>query len=217
MAGVTMFFVLSGFLITTLLFEEHRRTRRIDRLAFYRRRVLRLLPALVLLLAAVAAYVIARQQLGGPSTAEAYNPRYLPRDSFAALFFIANWLRVRGTFIGQLSHTWSLAIEEQFYLVWPTVLILAAPFTRRRQTLAISVLLTLALLSILERIALWSGSGDRIYFGTDTRADALLLGCALALLLQRNGGIRISQWWTAPAVTGLVVGRRAIRDQPRCR
>ena len=114
-AGVTIFFVLSGFLITRLLLEEHRETGRIDRTAFYTRRARRLLPALALLL-----LYFAMAALTG---------KYPWQPIAFAVTFTANLAATFGVILGGLGHTWSLALEEQFYALWPFALI---PLARHR-------------------------------------------------------------------------------------
>jgi peptidoglycan/LPS O-acetylase OafA/YrhL len=182
--GVTMFFVLSGFLITSLLMEEQRHAGRIDLRAFYRRRAVRLLPAL-------GALIIALVALGWAT----------PGDAERAAFYVSNWVQASGTDLRYLSHTWSLAVEEQFYLVWPAVFMLLG---RRPRTLLI-VAFGGAGLSILVRMSLWTGpaASPRVYFGSDTRGDAILLGCALGLLLA--GGYRIVVSRKAAVVAGVVL------------
>lgn len=171
-AGVTLFFVLSGFLITTLLVEERERTGRVSLCAFYRRRALRLLPALAALIAVGTAYQLV-----------AVGPGFLP-SVLIPLFYVGNFVRQAGHDFWPFGHTWSLAIEEQFYLVWPLALIVL----RSRRALLI-VAVTGAALSAAANVLLWHGPGsaDRVYYGTDTRADALMLGCVLALAGVRFG------------------------------
>src|SRR5919107_2026204 len=129
--GVDAFFVLSGFLITSLLFAEHASTGRIDLRAFWARRARRLLPALLLVLAVVL-----------PLSRWAMPPEELAAlraDALAALAYVANWRlmdRGGGYFAetaapSPLQHTWSLAIEEQFYLVWPLLVVALLLATRR--------------------------------------------------------------------------------------
>lgn len=108
--GVTAFFVLSGFLITALLLQE-RDAGGIGFAGFYKRRAYRLFPALALMLAVIGPYALATDNIS--------------LGSFAAVvFYSANWAAVNGQSLGMLSHTWSLATEEQFYLIWPTALLL---------------------------------------------------------------------------------------------
>lgn len=178
--GVDLFFVLSGFLITTTILREREATGRLDLLAFYARRWLRLFPALLAVcLALTLAMAIQPDRL------------QILRDQAAALGYIANWTRAfeLGT-PRYLGHTWSLAIEEQFYLAWPLVLLAALRWGGVRA--AFRAALGLAVLVMLWRLWSWHGGmpAIRIYNGTDTRLDGLFLGCALALGLAAPGGVR---------------------------
>jgi peptidoglycan/LPS O-acetylase OafA/YrhL len=185
--GVDVFFVLSGFLITGLLLDERRATGRIRLRAFYARRALRLLPALLLVLAALLLWSFVGG-LGSDQAAE------LRRGIGFTLVYAAN---LQVAFLGELppfgltDHMWSLSIEEQFYLVWPLVLALLlrrqAPAPRPSRSILIAVLAAAAA-SALWRAHLWHGPADvkRVYYGPDTRADALLIGCALALVASRR-------------------------------
>ncbi len=160
--GVTAFFVLSGYLITRLLMAEHDATGRIDLRAFYLRRVLRLGPALLLLIAFVGFVGL---RVGWPGDWRA--------GIVASLLYVANWVQVFGYQIDPLGHTWTLAIEEQFYLLWPIVLIVGG--TR--------VALRLAVVGVvLGALAATVASGDFEYFSTLTRGDAILAGCALGIV-----------------------------------
>jgi peptidoglycan/LPS O-acetylase OafA/YrhL len=182
--GVDMFFVLSGYLITSLLVVEWDRTSTVQFAAFWARRARRLLPALFLVLIAISIWValaVHSDQLGS-----------IRSDSIWTLFYGANWRFISS---GQsyfdlfrdpspLRHTWSLAIEEQFYLVWPVVTFLCLWAARgRRWLLATMCTLGIAISTVL--MARWYQSGDpsRSYYGTDTRAGQLLLGALLALVL----------------------------------
>ncbi|CAM4466832.1 O-acetyltransferase OatA [Mycobacterium basiliense] len=197
--GVDVFFVLSGFLITSLLLDELGRTGRIDLAGFWVRRARRLLPALVLMVLAVAAAreLLPYQALTG-----------LRNDAIAAFAWLANWRFVaqktdyftQGAPPSPLQHTWSLGVEEQYYIVWPLLLIavtlLLAARARRyfakttvgHVRFAAFVIATLgALASAAAAIVFTSdATRDRIYFGTDTRAQALLIGAAAAALLVRD-------------------------------
>lgn len=157
--GVTLFFVLSGFLITRLLVAEMDQDGRLRLGAFYWRRALRLLPALLLI---SAVFLIA----GGPW------------DSvWRALTYTSNFHAVDGGSIYPLQHTWSLAIEEHFYLVWPFVIALA----RRHRVFWVGSLLAVSVLwrgGLLASGASW----ERIYYATDAVAFALLAGCTLAVV-----------------------------------
>jgi peptidoglycan/LPS O-acetylase OafA/YrhL len=170
--GVALFFVLSGFLITSLLLEERSGSGKIDLKQFYERRIRRLLPAFVVFWIAVLAgmIVIGQAQQG------LFN-------GVVAASYVGNWVEAAGTWLGPLTHTWSLAIEEQFYLVWPVVLILALRYIRVRR-LAV-VLIVLAVAVELGRAIAWTNGVPwvRLAYGTDLQADGLLLGCALAIIM----------------------------------
>ena len=184
--GVDAFFVLSGFLITSLLVDEWRKRGRIDFRAFWARRARRLLPALVLVVIAVGTYAlfVARpDELGR-----------IRGDTFGSLLYVANWRQLfESSYFAQLAtpsplrHTWSLGIEEQWYLVWPLVLVLVLRVTAGRRWAVIGITTALAIGSAVLMAVLFDPGGDpsRVYYGTDTRAQALLLGAALALLLAR--------------------------------
>jgi peptidoglycan/LPS O-acetylase OafA/YrhL len=171
--GVDIFFVLSGFLITTLLLEEWARDRAVSLRAFYVRRARRLLPALLALLAILGA-VAAAYASSGASVAP------ILTSIAACLFYAANIWRAAGhELIAPLTPMWSLAEEEQFYLLWPPllVLLLRRGFNLRR--LAGGVALA-AVAAMLWRAHL--GPGARSYFAPDTRSDPLLIGCLLAIV-----------------------------------
>lgn len=198
--GVDAFFVLSGYLITSLLLAEHGKRGRIGLAAFWGRRARRLLPALLVVLVTVV--------LAGRYLLPAVEVRLLRGDALAALVYVANWRMIyRGSdYFAQtsapsaLQHTWSLGIEEQFYLLWPLVVVgLLAWFAVRPRRhglpshrdggrLARLMLLALSLagatVSALAAAALYRPTDvNRAYFGTDSRAQALLIGCALAAAL----------------------------------
>lgn len=183
-AGVTLFFALSGFLITALLVEEHRRCGRVDLRAFYMRRVVRLLPALVALVvfAVAVGWVTLRQAV-------------------LAMSYVGNWHQAEGGDMGLLSHSWSLAIEEQFYVLFPAAFILLVRWPRA----CLWTLGALALGSAVLRAQMWSVgfSGTRLYHGSDTRADAILLGCALGFWYATGRGWRLPRWAGVVGAVGL--------------
>jgi peptidoglycan/LPS O-acetylase OafA/YrhL len=190
--GVDAFFVLSGYLITALLLSEWARTDgRIDLAAFWGRRTRRLLPALLLVVAVVA---VVGQDLLPPEEA-----RQLRGDGLAALFYVANWRMILGggDYFAQtaapspLQHTWSLGIEEQFYLLWP--LVLCALLWRRRDRAALRWLLVVCAVGVAASTLALAATyvpeaPGRAYYGTDTRGGAILVGAGLAVLLQLRGG-----------------------------
>jgi peptidoglycan/LPS O-acetylase OafA/YrhL len=197
--GVEMFFVISGYLITSLLLSEWRQTGRIDLKAFWLRRARRLLPALFLLLLAVGGYAI----IFLPDEVAS-----LRGDIFSTAGYINNWYQIfahKSYFetVGRpslLRHMWSLAVEEQFYLVWPLLFLLLA---RLRRRYALLVVLLGALASSLAMAMLFDPNTDpsRPYYGTDTRAAGLLLGIALALMWPPGEEVVSSAKWT-PDVIG---------------
>jgi peptidoglycan/LPS O-acetylase OafA/YrhL len=185
--SVDVFFVLSGFLITMLLMKEWTRTGTIRLGAFWGRRARRLLPALFVLLGGIAVYaVVVTSSVSGSA---------LRGDALSTLFYFSNWHQI---FTGQsyfaqvsgaspLLHTWTLAIEEQFYLVWPIVVILVLKWSRSPKVLlAVAVLGVLA--SATEMAVLFHPGVDpsRLYYGTDTRAQDILTGAALGIVLFRR-------------------------------
>ena len=178
--GVEVFFVLSGYLITSLLLSEWWETGRVNLGEFWLRRARRLLPALFFLLAATALFslLFLPDEVAG-----------LRGDVAAAGGYVTNWYLIFNQesyfeFVGRpslLQHLWSLAIEEQFYLLWPLLFIGWISLLRSRRGMAL-VSLAGAATSAVLMAALYVPDLDpsRIYYGTDTRASGLLLGCALA-------------------------------------
>jgi peptidoglycan/LPS O-acetylase OafA/YrhL len=174
--GVDLFFVLSGFLITSLLLGEFGKTGLISLKKFYMRRLLRLGPALLIYLAA-ALLVTYHTQLIDLT-------RQLKLIAIA-VFYSTNWRMAFGwdKSLDPTSIIWSLSIEEQFYLVWPLLLFgcLALKVGRRY---IVSGLVVVILAILVHRYLLLDAAADltRLYYGTDTRADALLVGCVFAFL-----------------------------------
>lgn len=177
--GVDLFFVLSGFLITGLLLDERHRTGTVSLRSFWNRRARRLLPALAALLFLV---VIATAILG------TIDQRHdLPGGVISSVFYVSNWnlIAQQQSYFDQfgslspLQHLWSLAIEEQFYLIWPIVVLACL---RRSRRLLIAVTAFAAITSI-GLMAYFLGDGDpsRSYYGTDTRAFSLLIGALGAI------------------------------------
>lgn len=201
--GVDLFFVLSGFLITWLLLRESVVSESVDLVGFWGRRARRLLPALGILLMGVVLYAWL--------LAEPEASTRLRWDALATLLYVANWREVFSgvdywslfTAPSPLNHTWSLAIEEQFYLVWPIVFIGVLRWSKRaaarsggalRVELVRRVLIVasgLAVVSLVATVVLGRTVGwSRVYFGTDTRAFAILIGAVLAAVNEWVGSIR---------------------------
>ncbi len=191
--GVDLFFVLSGFLITTLLLEEWVGTGRISLAAFWGRRARRLLPALFLVVAALALYLFLNGRFGGPGANGLIDLSDLRGDALSTLLYTNNWhsIYAHQSYFAQysapspLQHTWSLAIEEQFYLVWPLVLLLLLYVARRRwRTTGVVVAVTLGVLSSVLMAALFHPGSDpsRVYYGTDTRLFDLMAGATIAFV-----------------------------------
>jgi peptidoglycan/LPS O-acetylase OafA/YrhL len=173
--GVQVFFVLSGFLITSLLLRENKRFGRIDILGFYLRRALRLFPAL-------AVFLLACGVVSLPLSA-AYRSQTLSAIPFS-VFYSFNWVQaLRDPPFGLVTHTWSLAIEEQFYVVWPLVVIMVMRLGGSARVL-LATALGAAFLSATWAHVLWTnGAGvARIYYASDTGAVPLMLGCAAGII-----------------------------------
>ena len=173
--GVDVFFVLSGFLITLLLLQEYQAKGSICIRKFYMRRVLRLMPGLVVMLIVFLAFVYLRFD------DQAVRQRQT-RDALLALLYVANWVRAFDINpINMLGQTWSLASEEQFYLLWPLLMRLLLPLSSLVRSITIA---SLFLLSWGWRLVLLSegASWNRLYNGLDCRVDMLLAGCLLASL-----------------------------------
>ncbi|MGN8740111.1 acyltransferase family protein [Collinsella sp. LCP19S3_C6] len=184
--GVTIFFVLSGYLITRLLINEIAKTGRIDLKSFWIRRIRRLFPAVVTVVVVTCALCTVFNHV----MLTKMRPDILP-----SLLFFNNWWQIMQDVsyfnaLGDpspLTHFWSLAIEEQFYLIWPPLLFamvsmhVSKPNTRR-------VVLGLAAVSALAMMVLYNPAADpsRVYYGTDTRVFSLLLGAWMAFIPDRD-------------------------------
>ena len=189
--GVDVFFVLSGFLITALLIDELTRTNTVDRARFYMRRIRRLMPALFLVL-------FFSVLVSGLFVLDAaYHVR---RDLPWAVTFVLNWSYLffeQSYFVNisrppLLQHLWSLSVEEQFYVVWPILLVALykvkiGNLTPRVKIFIASTFLALASTAWMIHLSVSNGfpipnDPSRVYFGTDTHAMGLLIGCAAAAL-----------------------------------
>ncbi|MEP7112620.1 MAG: acyltransferase, partial [Ilumatobacteraceae bacterium] len=202
--GVDLFFALSGFLITSLLLAEVDRRGRVNVVAFWGRRFRRLLPAVLLLLAAVTVVTTIVATL--PERAATLD------DGPWAQAYLANWHAIAGhrdywasfELPRMFGHLWSLAIEEQFYLVWPLVVAFIAWRSRNAHRTVIVVCVVTSVASLLLMIALFNPKNPtRVYIGTDTRASGLLLGALFATAPLRAAvgrfTSRLAGWFNAAA------------------
>ena len=214
--GVDVFFVLSGFLITSLLCRELAGSGTVRLGRFWAQRARRLLPALIVLVLGVAAYAIAFR--------DSIDVSAVRGDALSTLAYVANWHFIfsdQGYFAqaGALSpflHTWSLAVEEQYYLIWPLI----ALFVVRRwgvAKLALTAGVGAASSAVLMVVMYAAGfSVDRLYYGTDTRAQSLLIGSFLGAVGAHRGAdfsIMPARWtatarsrrlWAVPGLVGAV-------------
>ena len=195
--GVDVFFTLSGFLITTLLLREHAAKGRVDFYAFYYRRARRLLPVMIALVCAVFAITV----MVAPDALDR-----LVADMPAAYLYLSNWWQITSqqSYFEKagrpplLQHLWSLAVEVQYYIVWPPVLLLLVRW--RGAAFAAAVALALAIAStVWMGWICWSlpagADPSRAYLGSDTHAMGLLIGSALGCLLERCKGRAIGPIW----------------------
>jgi peptidoglycan/LPS O-acetylase OafA/YrhL len=206
-AGVDVFFVLSGYLITTILASEVTRSGRIDLKRFYLNRVLRLAPAFTCLLAFMVF-------LGVCADSGAQRLAIFEAIGVSATYMM-NWNRAFD-WLPQyvLGHTWSLSTEEQFYLLWPPALLLI----RHRRPLCWTIAL-IALVTLWRfHVALSGADPERTYNGFDTHADSLLIGCTLALIKPGQRIIHLAGRTAVLPVAGLAaifacMGLRTIETQ----
>ncbi|MDO5492359.1 MAG: acyltransferase family protein [Nesterenkonia sp.] len=228
MIGVDAFFVISGFLITSLLLKEGQNNGYLSLPRFWVRRIRRLLPAILLL---VLVTVPAALAVGGDALAG------MDRQVFGALSFTSNWTNIAAgnEYFTQSSpelftHLWSLAVEEQFYLLWPVVLaVMLTLLPGIRRTRWVAVGLAVASAAAMLVLIQTGSSPSRVYYGTDTHAFGLMAGAALALArpwvlqgaqsnnaLQRRGARRLSRHVLGPAaVVALVwLSLSSVGEQP---
>ncbi|MGB7447918.1 MAG: acyltransferase family protein, partial [Ornithinimicrobium sp.] len=207
--GVDVFFVVSGFLITTLLLRDLHERGRIDLPGFWLRRARRLLPALVVV---VVVSVAAARLIGGDLLVA------IGRQTLGALTFTTNWLEISAgaSYFSATSpllfvNFWSLAVEEQFYLLWPFGLVLTVVLARSTRS-RVGVVLALALASAVAMAVIFEPGQDatRVYYGTDTHAFSLMLGVALALAWAgpERAWLHTAWWrrWRGLAVTAAFAG-----------
>ncbi len=195
--GVEIFFVLSGFLITALLLSEWLQHDRIDLTAFWLRRARRLLPALFVLL--IGTLIIATMLPAAETVG-------LGSEVLAASGYVMNWHLVlsdqsyftMGVRPSLVQHLWSLAVEEQFYLLWPLIFVVGLRIIRLRGVLVSTIVLAIGS-AVLAAILFEPGADpSRIYYGTDTRASGILMGAVLAMVWSP---------WHQPAAARRSVGR----------
>ncbi len=221
--GVDVFFVLSGYLITSLLLREREQSGRVSMKRFYARRVLRLAPLSVVLVVGCL--------VGGRFMTSISLPF---GGAVAILLYYSNFTFIHDTArLGSLSHCWSLSIEEQFYLVWPTLLVVVAALTRRRSRLALALVAAGGALAIgMWRRHLWElafapTTVNGVYFpngtnhfqawqhffaGSIQRPDGLFIGCLMAVLLHgRKPGIALRRLFGLLALVGLVICVATVR------
>jgi peptidoglycan/LPS O-acetylase OafA/YrhL len=192
--GVTVFFVVSGFLITSLLLWEWEQTQKINLKPFWIRRAKRLLPAMFLLLISLNVVV----PLIKPTILTS-----LRQDTIAAIFYYSNWhyifqdLSYFESFENPslLTHFWSLAIEEQFYIIWAVAILFLLKKVKNRKGIFL-LIMGGALMSVVQMLLLYNPNLDpsRVYYGTDTRIFSLLIGASFALLVPRRPLSTMSKW-----------------------
>jgi peptidoglycan/LPS O-acetylase OafA/YrhL len=175
--GVNLFFVLSGFLITTLLLQEFNQTGSVSLKNFYIRRALRLGPALIVMLTVMCALSFVLFDRAHALKNCGY--------ALIALFYSSNWVKaLTQNGLGMVAQTWSLSVEEQFYFIWPFLLLTTARVAKKSRYL-IALAAVLALFSWADGIilAMKGATFTRIYFGLDSTADTLMVGCILGVVL----------------------------------
>lgn len=208
--GVDVFFVISGYLITTLLLREKKKTGRITLSAFWIRRARRLLPALILVVvtAVATAWLINEDLLVN-----------IRRQVFGALTFSTNWVEIiAGTdYFADSARSlfvtfWSLAVEEQFYLFWPILLLGLIALTPSRVLRLTAALIAAATSVVLMAVLYDPQSPTRVYYGTDTHSFGLMIGVALAFAFSESDKLLSNKLWTVlrpvigfSALAGLMV------------
>lgn len=216
--GVVGFFALSGYLITGLLIKEHDTTGRVHMPYFYARRALRLLPALCFFLGVWFLVDLLFQNGQFLSTVPS-----APRSPGspvswitglesvgAALFYVTNWLNVEPSWhlwygYCPISHLWTLAVEEQFYVIWAPVMLVLLRLRRHSAALLAAVI---AVIALAEPVFLSSSGFNRVYFGTDARCAALFCGALCAFVGSTDGWrfLRRSPWapWLGAAIVAIM-------------
>lgn len=197
--SVNVFFIVSGYLITGLLLKELDKWGSIDLIGFYTRRARRLLPALLIMLSVVC---LVWPRILGDET-----PSTIKGDGLAALFYVANWRMILtgqsyfeqfGTVAqSPFKHAWTLGIEEQYYLLFPILLIvLFRVFGRRGHGKILAVICLLAGVSaiVMAKVYVPGGDPSRVYYGTDSRMQDILVGAALAVGMSMIDRRRMAAW-----------------------
>lgn len=182
--GVNLFFALSGYLITGILLSEIRETGKVNIRRFYERRVRRLLPALVAVIVATGVVMALQGRLW----------EYLG-PAGVSLFYVSDIAKAVGYDLGYVGHTWSLAMEEQFYLLWPALLLFMP-----RRFLVPGVILGIAGAIALQVVIVGWQDNVLAHFRPDVRADAVLWGCLIALV-----PVRVPRWLAAAGLAGVFV------------
>ena len=224
--GVEVFFVVSGFLITSLLIEERESTRSIDLKQFWIRRARRLLPALVVMLSATAVYVAFFAKDSAPD---------FRRDVLPSLGYFSNWWQIyavdtpyfAASSLPVLRHLWSLAVEEQWYLIWPLLftVVFGAKWMRPRISGALLITCSAAIMftTALRFVQDNETRTNFLYLSTITRSSGLLLGAAVAMLWRPWRKNSLPSWWrssisdafaiTSIAVIGVLMATVHVADQ----
>lgn len=211
--GVTIFFFLSGYLITTLLIQEHGRNGSISISNFYIRRALRLMPPLVITLALVHSLTAAGITQGNVSLA-GFTSQLLYFANYYYLFFDAGNTTPAGTGI-----FWSLAVEEHFYLAFP--FLFGMLYKRSKGRTLMLTLMAVCVITLAWRYALvgiWNSPASRTYYATDTRIDSIVFGCLLALcknpMLEpgNSTSLRMRDYLLVAAASILLAATLLIRD-----
>lgn len=187
--GVDVFFVLSGFLITSILLREHALTGRLDLRSFYVRRMRRLLPAVLALMAVFGLLVVLL-------TPTVYDVVVAAVTFGGVMTYTMNWAAVLGHDVPwQVDHLWSLSVEEQFYLLWPLVLIVLLPRVRRRTLLALTLAGVVA--STLAQAVVFDATRNIsiAYEASPLHAQGILIGCAVAQVFVRRPDARTAFTW----------------------
>jgi len=208
--GVHIFFVLSGFLITTLLVQEWNRNGSISLRHFYFRRALRLFPALAVMLGAYVLIQAARELVIEP---QALDFRAAMEGVLSSMFYVSNVVQASGTILAvPLVPLWSLATEEQFYLLWPFLLVGVLRLGLRARLLEGLLLGAITLIVAWRiRLSLGDASVERLYYAPDTSFDVILVGCLFGLLFASGRVPRplrapaFLSWAWIPAVVFVVV------------